>query len=200
MDNEKRMAGDYEVFHALGVGTSEIVLGENPRADEGEKYMCAFCTYMDIFANYTDVMVSDDYVEILQLFGERVMETAEKLQEQLRLPPEKNIDDTPVRSSGFTPVTDADDLNGKVVIIKPEVLKREFERATRQYQLVTGGFGASANSRGTSCFCINIYNGKTGKFQRQDVLGIVAPEQMPDWVKDGLDRAEKQRKHDKGAR
>ena len=33
IDQEKRMAGDYEIIHALHIGDREIVLGENPSAD-----------------------------------------------------------------------------------------------------------------------------------------------------------------------
>ena len=34
IDQEKRMAGDYEIIHALHIGDREIVLGENPSAPE----------------------------------------------------------------------------------------------------------------------------------------------------------------------
>lgn len=44
------------------------------------------------------------------------------------------------------------DINGKVIAINPAVLKPEYRRADRQLYLVTGGFGASANSRGSAVF------------------------------------------------
>ena len=69
IDQEKRMAGDYEIIHALHIGDREIVLGENPSAPEDERYVCAFCQQHEIFANYTEVMVSDDYPELVKLFG-----------------------------------------------------------------------------------------------------------------------------------
>ena len=53
IDQEKRMAGDYEIIHALHIGDREIVLGENPSAPEDERYVCAFCQQHEIFANYT---------------------------------------------------------------------------------------------------------------------------------------------------
>ena len=58
---EKRMAGDYEIFQAISIGTKEIVMGESPNAAQDERYMCAYCTTNDIFAQYSGVMVSDDY-------------------------------------------------------------------------------------------------------------------------------------------
>lgn len=39
IDQEKRMAGDYEIIHALHIGDREIVLGENPSAPEDERYV-----------------------------------------------------------------------------------------------------------------------------------------------------------------
>mgnify|MGYP006982927799 CR=1 FL=1 len=54
IDQEKRMAGNYEIIHALHIGDREIVLGENPSAPEDERYVCAFCQQHEIFANYTE--------------------------------------------------------------------------------------------------------------------------------------------------
>lgn len=49
---------------------------------------------------------------------------------------------------------------------------------------MTGGFGASANARGSAVFCKNLYDGKNTRFERMDVLGEVKPECMPDWAKE----------------
>ena len=197
---EKRMAGDYEIFQATGIGGEEIVMGESPNAKPKERYMCAYCTMNELFAQYSGVMVSDDYGEILELFSERVREATEKLREELSQPEREGIDDQPVKNTGFIPIESEDDLKGKVIVIREDVLKREYRRATRQYQLCTGGFGASPNSRGSACFCTNIYSGKDWRFERQDVLGIVSEKQMPDWVKACLSRLEKERKSDRDAR
>ena len=43
MNKEKRMAGNYEIIHALQIGEKEIVIGEEPAAAPGQQYMCAFC-------------------------------------------------------------------------------------------------------------------------------------------------------------
>ena len=197
---EKRMAGSYEIFQALSIGAAEVVMGENPNAAPGERYMCALCTTNALFAQYSNLLVSDDYTEIMEVYGQRIREENEKLREELSRPEREGINDTPVSKEGFTPVTYDDDLKNKVILIKPEVFKREYQRATQQYQLCTGGFGASPNSRGSACYCVNLYSGKEDRFERQDVLGIVSKDQMPEWVKDGLKRAEKQRKHDREAR
>ena len=75
---EKRMAGNYEVIQAVHIGDREVVLGENPQDDTGMKYMCAFCRQNALFAEYSEVMASDDFPEIVELFGQRVAEQAQK--------------------------------------------------------------------------------------------------------------------------
>ena len=48
-NKEKRMAGDFEIIHALHIGDKEIVLGENPAGASDERYMCAFCEENALF-------------------------------------------------------------------------------------------------------------------------------------------------------
>jgi len=71
-------------------------------------------------------------------------------------------------------------------VIKPEVLRREYRRATSQIVYCDGGFGASPNSRGSACHCVNLFTGKGTRFERSDVLGILKEEQLPKWAKTGL--------------
>lgn len=187
VDQEKRMAGDYVIIHALHIGDREIVLGENPSGVDGERYMCAFCQSNGLMAGYTEVMVSDDYPELAKLFGERVAEQAEKTRIDLNGPKIQGIHNTPITAEGCEVIGYQHDLHGKIVVIKQEVLRPEYRRATSQLQLCTGGFGASPNSRGTACFCTELYSGKTSCFQRSDILGIIAPENLPQWAKHYLE-------------
>ena len=146
IDQEKRMAGDYEIIHALHIGDREIVLRENPSAPEDERYVCAFCQQHEIFANYTEVMVSDDYPELVKLFGERVAEQAEKTRIALNGPKIQGIPNSAITAEDCEQVSYQEDIRGKVVVIRPEVLRREYRHATCQLQLCTSGSGAYPNS------------------------------------------------------
>ena len=172
-ENEKRMAGDYEIIHAIQVGDREIVLGENLMDVNGQKYMCAFCTANELFAQYDDLNVSDDYMEILKYYGERVVKQAEKTRAELSKPRIQGIDNTPITTGMCDPISYMDNIEGKVIVIKPEVLKREYRSATHQLKLCTGGFGSHPNSRGSACFCTDLYSGKSSRFERMDVLGTM---------------------------
>ena len=187
INEEKRMAGDYEIIHALRIGDREIVLGENPAGVGEERYMCAFCEGNTLFANYTEVMVSDDYAELAKLFGERVAERAEKTRIALNGPKLQGIPNAPITAEGCEVIDYKHDLRGKVIVIKPEVLRPEYLRATCQVLLCTGGFGAYPNSRGTACFCKELYSGERTTFRRDAVLGTIRPGNLPKWAKHYLD-------------
>lgn len=193
---EKRMAGDFVIFHSLHIGDREIVLGENPDCVDEQRYMCAFCTNNGIMALYTEIMVSDDYPELAALFGQRVAEQAEKTRVDLNGPKIQGIPNAPILAGGCDTIGHQSDLHGKIVVIRPEVLRPEYRRATSQLHLCNGGFGASPNSRGSACSCTELYSGKTSRFERSDVLGTIEPEKLPQWAKHCLDalQAEKEKK------
>ena len=187
MENEKRMAGEYEIIHAVQIGDREIVVGESPVDTNRQKYMTAFCEANELFARYDEVLVSNDYPEIMKHFGGRIAQQAEKTRAELFTPKFQGIDVSPITAETCTAITGKDDLNGKVIVIRPEVLRREYRRATNQVKFCTGGFGASPNSRGSACFCKDVYSGKESRYERRDVLGVLTPEQRPEWVKYGLE-------------
>lgn len=187
MSEEKRMAGDYEIIHAVYIGDREIVVGEDLSNTDGSKFMCAYCRPELIYAVYDNIMGSDDYAEIIQLFGERVTEQAEKTRKMLSDLRLEGQDVSPLTIKDCTPVTNDDDLHNKVIVIKPDALRREYQRANYQLKLCTGGFGASANSRGNACFCVDLFSGKSSRFERYEVMGTLTEEQLPKWAKDGLE-------------
>ena len=182
MENEKRMVGDYEIIQAVYIGDREVVLGENPQDKTGMKYMCAFCRKSALFAEYSEVMGSDDFVEIVELFGQRIAKQEERTQVELNKPCIQGIDDRPITAEDCNLISHEDNLHGKIVVIKQEVLRREYRRATRQLKLCIGGFGAYPNSRGTACICIDLYTGQQNRYERMDVLGTIQPEALPDWA------------------
>ena len=162
--------------------------------------MCAYCQQNEIVALYNDVQVSNDFCEIAKLYGERLAQQAEKTRVELFKPKFQGIDTTPLTKADCTPLSHEDDLNGKVVVIKPEVLRREYQMATNQIKLCTGGFGASPHSRGSACFCVDLYSGKESRFERQDILGTLEQSQLPQWAVLGLEqyRNEHRQKTHKG--
>jgi hypothetical protein len=180
------MAGDYEIIQAMMIGDKEIVLGENTEDDQGVPYMCAFCEDNGIIARFYDVFAGDDFCEIAQDFGQRIAKQAEKTREALEGERTGENDYSVITTERCSVVSSDDDLHGKIIVIKPEVLRREYRAANHQLKLCTGGFGASPNSRGSACFCADLRTGKESRFERRDILGTMEPEKLPQWAKDGL--------------
>lgn len=183
MQEEKRMAGGYEIIHAIMIGDREIVIGENQADTNGQKYMTAVGEWNDLFEFYYQVLVSDDYPEIVGYFGQRVTEQAKKTRDELSRPNLEGIDNTVITSDDCTAISHDDDLNGRIIVIKPEVLRREYRRATNQIKLCKGGFGASPNSRGSAVYCKDLYTGKESRYERRDVLGTLEPDMLPQWAR-----------------
>ena len=196
MSDEKRMAGDYEIIQSVYIGDREIVVGENQADSDGLPYLVAYYESNAILGRYYDAIGSDDFAEIMEIYGQRIMEQAQKTRAELSKPKIQGIDNSPITAEGCTPISYDDDLNGKVIVIKPEVLRPEYRRATSQLKLCTGGFGAYPHSRGSAVFCTEIYTGRQSRFERRDILGILEPENQPKWVQHYLlilQQAEKQK-------
>ncbi len=181
MENEKRMIADYTVLCAVNVGKREIVLACDKHNKDGEKFVCGFAEQNGIFERYEEFVGSDDYIEIASLFGNRIVNETELFKEQVE---NLGIPVTVITQDDCIPDHYKNDINGKIIAINSDIFKPEYQRADRQLFLVTGGFGASANSRGSAVFCKNLYDGKTARYERMDVLGEVKPECMPDWAKE----------------
>lgn len=197
MSEEKRMAGDYEIIQAVHIGDREIVVGENQADEQGLPYLVAYYESNAILGRYYDAIGSDDFTEIMEIYGQRIMEQAQKTRVELFAPKVQGIDNSPITAEGCTPISYDDDLNGKVIVIKPESLRPEYRRATSQIELCTGGFGAYPHSRGSAVFCTEVYTGRQSRFERRDVLGVLEPENQPKWVQhylSVLQQAEKQKK------
>lgn len=181
---EKRMAGNYEVTTAFEIGTKEIIIGEDKTAAPDERFVVANYENNGIFERYVDALVGGDYAEIVKIFAERVKNEAEQvIDEKSKI----TVDMTPITKEGCQALEADDRIKNKVVVIRADVFKPEYQIATKQLQLCTGGFGAESNSRGSACFCTNLYSGKESRFERSDILGVIEKDDLPDWAKERLD-------------
>ena len=192
MPDEKRMIENFEVIHSLQIGAREVVVGVSPE----QEFMCCFCTQDGMREYYAEAMASDDYLEIMELYADRLKGQVAALQAQrktLHIPLEL------LGREHCFPLNDSDDITGKVVAVKPSSLRYEYRRADCQLILVTNGSGARGYSRGTSVYGVNVFTGRrAGRWERQDVLGEVRPECMPQWANEHLAVIQRERVLEKG--
>ena len=192
MQNEKRMIENFEIIHALQIGAREVVVGVSPE----QEFMCCFCTQDGMREYYAEAMASDDYLEIMELYADRLKGQVAALQAQrktLHIPLEL------LGREHCFPLNDSDDITGKVVAVKPTSLRYEYRRADCQLILVTNGSGARGYSRGTSVYGVNVFTGRRdGRWERRDVLGEVRLECLPQWAKDHLQVIQRERALEQG--
>ncbi len=184
MNDEKRMVGAYEVKHAIHIGDKEVLFCQNGNNAE-TPYMVCFCSWdnplnMDQFF---DAVGSDDYIEIMTEFVSRVQAQLAQVTTER--------ESVTVPTACFTveqcvPLDSDMTLENKVAVIRQSSLGPEYHTADKQLVLVTGGFGASPNSRGRAVFTINLYSGKEARWNREDILGTLIPDELPEWAKERL--------------
>ena len=85
--SENRMVGDYRIIRSMYVGDKEIVFGEDMESPPGKRYSCSLCQQSGPFLVHQDLVASDDYLEIVKIFGERIVAQAEKTKEEVSVEP-----------------------------------------------------------------------------------------------------------------
>ena len=194
MPNEKRMIDKFEIIHTIQMGAREVVVGISPE----QEFMCCFCTRDGMLEHYADAMVSDDYLEIMALYADRLKKQIAAVQAQRNT---IHVPLTMLREEQCFPMDSETDITGKVVAIKPDSLAYEYQQADRQLILVTGGGGAHSRARGSAVFGVNVFTGRNaGRWERRDVLGEVRPEHLPQWAKDRLPVIEREQALERGGR
>ena len=185
-EKERRTVNDYEITQGIRIGEKEVVFGIDEKNEM--PYFCGFYTSNELFESYQDCVIGNDYVEIVDLFAQRVKEQCVKVreeQESVTVPREK------ITKEMCLPLKSSVDLSGKVAVIKPEVLRPEYRSSENQLVLVTGGYGAHGNARGRACFCTTLYSGNSHRWNRQDILGEIKPECMPQWANERLEEIQR---------
>lgn len=185
-ETEKRMAGDYEIINSVHIGEKEVVLGVNKKLNDG-KYYCGYCDSNELLDLYVDGVSSNNYPKIVELFAVRVGDAARDIIRVMEKEKEFVGDDRELTTNDCEPISYEDNLNKKIIVIKGDVLRPEYQRASHQLLYVTGGNGAYPNARGRKIFATSLLDGKDSVFYRQDVLGIVDKDKLPKWAKDGYE-------------
>ena len=180
MDNEKRMADDYEIIQSFQYGGKEVVLGDKKILNDKERFMCAYCEKNFFYERYDECMVSGDYTELVELYAKRITDMVAEYKKSCN----NNIASYVFTVEDCFKTTYDMSIEDRFIVIKAERLLREYQSAEHQLYLVTGGNGAHANARGRTVFVTNVYDGENTRFYREDVLGIIRENRIPDWAKE----------------
>jgi len=74
----------------------------------------------------------------------------------------------------------------QLVVVKPESMVASAWTEDEQLLVATGGKGCNPNVRGQAISCQNLLTGKTVRWERGDIAGIILPECVPAWVRQRL--------------
>ena len=192
MDEEKRTAGSYKVLYNIHIGDREVLFGENQGSTD-MRYMVCFCDWNNPLGieNFTDAAGSNDYLEMMTEFNDRVrsqIEAVKSERDKITVPLE------PFTLELCDQIKSDTELENTVAVIKAESLRPEYRTADKQLVYVTGGFGAHGNSRGRAVYTTNLYSGKNSRWNREDILGVLSLEQMPEWANKRLNEIEAKQK------
>lgn len=80
------------------------------------------------------------------------------------------------------------DYRCRVVAIRPEILKDEYKTPEDQLFYARSGFGCKPDALGTKVFGYFLKDGAEAWYRRGEIIGIVRPEYLPDWVREKLEK------------
>ena len=78
------------------------------------------------------------------------------------------------------------DYTGKVLILRPNVLKEEFWSDRNQLWVGESGFGCSPTASGRAVYATCLGDGEKARWERSDFLGVLDEQYLPDWAEEKL--------------
>jgi len=188
---DERFVTGLEVQFEMHVGDKEVLLLLDPHSNE-MPYLVGYCTVNGLgMEQLTELVGGNDYLEAVEEFMTRVQGQVDQVRS------DRALSDEPQEVFGkeyCLPGGLEQDLNGRVVILKPETLRPEYQNIAHQLLFVHGGFGAAPNGRGTAVFATNVFSGEKRDCRRHEIAGILNPIHAPDWVKPGVEAIRAQQK------
>ena len=83
MSKEKRKLGDYEIIQSIYIGDKEVVFGVNKK-DPYPFMVCCYDYHNPLSAAWpTEGIASDDYLEAMQIFVDRVQSQIDRTKAEL---------------------------------------------------------------------------------------------------------------------
>lgn len=78
------------------------------------------------------------------------------------------------------------DYTGKLLILRDTSLSEEYRTPENQLFLAESGFGCSPDKSGRKVYGRFLSDGEKAQFYREDFVGIIAEENIPDWAREKL--------------
>lgn len=199
INNDDKNLNKCEIIQSVYIGDMKIVLGVNENESLPYLICCSNDNNILNIDEFTDVVVTDDYLEAMQEFIKRIESQIEAVKkEQLQLKTDVKV----FTSEHYVPIRHEDNIAGQVVVL--DISKNRYEYRTAAYQLVYAekGFGTDGNRRGRAVFGTELATGKKYKWYREDFIGILKSVCIPEWAEKCLNdiKKEKQQRRNNNVR
>ena len=179
--DDKWLIDGYEALHAIKIDGAEQIVAE--KECKYRIYLGQRVSILGLDA-YTTVFEDSNYLKAMREFTHRINAALDRL--DLDRVYRGGPLDHPLTAEDCTSGGMGDDLKGKVVVVKAQSLLPEYRTCSHQLMLATGGFGCSPNSRGQAVYTTNLYSGEENRWNRSDILGVVAENTLPAWAQENL--------------
>lgn len=170
MADEKRTISGYTEQSCFRLGGQEVILAEDPKAEF--PFLVCTCTW-------DNPVGADEFHDGVGIFLELLEAQRDALTQEHQ---ERGIPPVALTAADCTQDGLGKDLNGQVVVIKPEALVPEYRTADQQLGIAIGGFGCSPTGRGQTVFIENLYTGECSRCTRADIAGVIRPDRLPEWA------------------
>lgn len=85
-----------------------------------------------------------------------------------------------------THCTEEKNYEGKLLVLKPSVLKDEYKMPDYQLFYAEDGFGCSPNARGRKVYGFFLKDGEQTNYNRDNFFGVISDAYLPDWAREKL--------------
>lgn len=178
-----RKIEEYEVTNSFKIANKELVMGEDMKNKDGNHYMTCYVGNNGFFEYYDEAVVSNNYLEIVEEFANRVKSEVSRVSELMKA---ENQPLNLITADMCSRDCFAENLEDKILVVKADVLLPEYRTDTHQIIRCTGGNGANPNAMGNAVFCYQPFNKSDHRFERYEILGELKPEFYPEWLVDVL--------------
>lgn len=185
---EKRMVQNYEITHGIEIGDKEVLFGIDEKNEM--PYFCGFYQKNFLFGEYSECIVCDDYVEIMEEFAKRIKEQCIKVREEQA---KVTIPRGEITADMCIPLSECGDIAGKVMVVRTRDLRPEYRSVEHQLIYVTSGNGTRKEGLGTACYCTELYSGNDTRWEWYNLQGEIKEECLPQWAKERLEEIKEQK-------
>ena len=177
MEQQKEYAGNYEIIESCKIGRTRVVVGQDLSSEQ--PYLVAFAKSTAIGIEYNQCMVSQDYLDICELFVDRQRKALDQVRQERR---ERKSDGIPYDSSVCVENSTRMDYTGQILVLRQSYLSPALRSKEEQLVLAESGFGCRPNASGVKVYCRDCYTGERFYVPRYEILGVMKPECVPKWA------------------